>query len=60
MNEGEIDKSMGRSIFSFLGRSKDVGGIQIKGSQVGVELGELHFSPLLLLVIFPFYLFFKN
>ena len=46
--------------FSFLGRSKDVGGIQIKGSQVGVELGELHFCPLLFLVIFPFYLFFEN
>ena len=45
---------------SFWGRSKDVGRIQIKGSQIRVELGELHFCPLLLLVIFPFYLFFKN
>ena len=53
---------------SFWGRSKDVGRIQIKGSQIRVELGELHFCPLLLLVIFPFYFlsflvifpFFKN
>ena len=45
---------------SFLGMSKDVGRIQIKGSQVGVELGGLHLCPLLVVVIFPFCLFFKN
>ena len=44
----------------FLGRSKDVWGIQIKGCQVGVELGELHLCPLLLLFIFLFYLFFNK
>ena len=45
---------------SFWGRSKDVGRIQIKGTQIKVELGELHLCPLLLLIISPFYLFFKN
>ena len=46
--------------FSFWGRSKDVGRIQIKGSQIRVEFGKLHFSSPLLLVILPLYLFFKD
>ena len=46
--------------FSFWGRSKDVGRIQIKGSQIRVELGKLHLCSLILLVILPFYLFFKD
>ena len=37
--------------FSFWGRIKDIGRIQIKGSQIMVEFGKLHFSSLLLLVI---------
>ena len=46
--------------FSFLGRSKDVGRIQIKGSQMRGEFEKLHFSSLLLLVILFLYLFFKD
>ena len=46
--------------FSFWGRIKDVGRIQIKGIQIRGEFGKLHFSSLLLLVILPLYLFFKD
>ena len=46
--------------FSFWGMSKDVGRIQIKGSQIRVEFGKLHFSSLLLLVMLLLYLFFKD
>ena len=55
-----MDKSMGRFIFFFWGRGKDVGRIQIKGSQIRREFGKLHFSSLILLVILPLYLFFKD
>ena len=46
--------------FSFWGRSKDIGRIQIKGSKIRVEFGKLHFSSLLLLVVLPLYMFFKD
>ena len=46
--------------FSFWGRRKDVGRIQIKGSQIRVELGKLHLCSLLLLVILSLYLLFKD